>query len=77
MSENLNLVRSIFADWERGDPSRADWADREIDLVVADGPTPGRAHGIPGMARAMREFLTAWALRPRNTERWTTSASWC
>ena len=66
-SANLDLVRSIFADWERGDPSRADWADREIDLVVADGPTPGRAHGIPGMARAMREFLTAW-------EGWRTQA---
>jgi ketosteroid isomerase-like protein len=67
LSANLDLVRSIYADWERGDPSRADWADPEIDLVVADGPTPGRAHGIPGMARAMREFLTAW-------EGWRTQA---
>jgi ketosteroid isomerase-like protein len=67
MSENLDLVRSIYADWERGDISRAEWADPEIDLVVVDGPTPGRAHGIPGMALAMREFLTA-------SEGWRTQA---
>jgi ketosteroid isomerase-like protein len=60
MSENLDLVRSIFADWERGDFSSADWADPEIDLVIIGGPTPYRAHGISGMARRMREFLTAW-----------------
>jgi ketosteroid isomerase-like protein len=59
-SENLDLVRSIFADWERGDFSRADWADPEIEFEAIGGPTQARTHGIPGMAREMRDFLTAW-----------------
>jgi ketosteroid isomerase-like protein len=60
VSANLDLVRSIYAASERGDFSSAEWADPEIDFVVIGGPTPYRAHGIPGMARGMREFLTAW-----------------
>jgi ketosteroid isomerase-like protein len=60
MSTNLDLVRSIYADWERGDYSANAWADPEIEWVMAEGPTPGRRQGLDGMAAGFREFLTAW-----------------
>jgi hypothetical protein len=59
-SANVELVRSIYADWERGDFSSAVWADSEIEFVAADGPSPGRRTGVAGMEEAWRDFLTAW-----------------
>jgi hypothetical protein len=58
--ENVDLVRSIYAAWERGDFGSADWADPEIEYVVADGPTRGSWAGIGEMADAVRDFLSAW-----------------
>jgi ketosteroid isomerase-like protein len=56
-SPNLDLVRSIYAAWERGDWSSARWAHAEIEWVVADGPQPGVWRGLAEMAHGMREFL--------------------
>ena len=59
-SANLDLVRTIYAAWERGDYSSSEWADPEIKCVFRDGPTPGSWTGLAGMAEAWRAFLSTW-----------------
>src|SRR4029453_1314448 len=58
--ENVEIVRSIYADWERGDYSSAEWAHPEIEYVIADGPTPGSWTGLAGLAEGFRSILDAW-----------------
>lgn len=59
-SANLDLVRSTFEAWERGEFGSAEWAHPDIELVLADGPTPGSWTGVAAMAEAWRDFLDAW-----------------
>jgi ketosteroid isomerase-like protein len=59
-SENVELVRSIRAAWERGDYSSSEWAHPDLQYVFADGPSPGRWKGLAGMAQGWRDFLSAW-----------------
>jgi ketosteroid isomerase-like protein len=60
MSENLNLVRSIYSDRERGEYGDIAWADPGIEYVIADGPTPVMLRGLSELADGMRELLSVW-----------------
>jgi ketosteroid isomerase-like protein len=60
VSANLDLVRSIYADWGRGDFSSVQWADPEIEYVFTDGPAPGSWTGLARMAEAARDWVSAW-----------------
>jgi ketosteroid isomerase-like protein len=59
-SANLELVRSIYPAWERGDYRWADWVHPEIEFVIADGPSPGRWMGSAGIAEGWGALLRAW-----------------
>jgi ketosteroid isomerase-like protein len=60
MSENLDLVRSIYAGWERGDFSSSEWAHPEIEYVWADGPSPSSWKGAALAGDGFRGWMSAW-----------------
>jgi ketosteroid isomerase-like protein len=58
--KNVEIVRSIYAAWNRGDFSSVEWADPEIEYVIVDGPEPGSWSGRAAMAETMRSILNTW-----------------
>ena len=63
MSENLDLVRSILASWERGEltPSQwAQWAHPDIEFVVVGGPEPSHHVGMDEASPDIEAFLNLW-----------------
>src|SRR5437016_1881292 len=60
-SANLDLVRSILQEWERGDFSSAEWAHADVECVFAGGPDPRSWTGLTGMAEGMRSWISAWS----------------
>ncbi len=61
--ENLELVRSILAFWERGDMSLSKWAERahpEIEITVVGGPEPSSHRGLGDATPDIDAFLSLW-----------------
>jgi ketosteroid isomerase-like protein len=59
-SAKLELVRSILAEWQRGEYRSIEWAHPDIEFVLADLPDAAKWRGVSGMAEAWRQFLGAW-----------------
>jgi ketosteroid isomerase-like protein len=61
MSANLDLVRSLYAGFERGDWfSLAHLVHPDVELVIADGPSPGRWKGVVSAGEVWQDFLSTW-----------------
>ena len=58
--ENVELVRSMYAAWKRGDWTSVDWAHPEMEMVFADGPAPASWTGSASVSDGWRDFLSAW-----------------
>jgi ketosteroid isomerase-like protein len=65
VSANLDLVRSIYADWERGEllsqRAHPEWVHPEFEWIVADGPTAGSFKGVAAAEESGRAMFEAWA----------------
>jgi ketosteroid isomerase-like protein len=59
-SANVELVRSLYAAWGRGDFRSTEWAHPEIEWVIDEGPTAGSWTGLAEMAESFGDFLSAW-----------------
>ncbi len=68
MSSNLDLVKSIYADWERGDWTSAEWADPEIEFGMVGGLVEGSWTGVAEMGNAWATMLDAWEDLTANPE---------
>jgi ketosteroid isomerase-like protein len=58
----MELARSMFAGWTRGDWSSIAWADPEIEfsMEVDAFPDLGAYKGVEEMSLAWTRFLSAW-----------------
>jgi ketosteroid isomerase-like protein len=60
-SENLDLVRSVYADWERGDFSRTpQWADEGIEWARFGGDGAGAWTGHDAIMHVVGEILSGF-----------------
>jgi ketosteroid isomerase-like protein len=58
-SPNLDLVRSIYTDWERGDYSSIEWAHPDVEFETF-GFDASRTRGVAAMGKRWRDWMSAW-----------------
>jgi ketosteroid isomerase-like protein len=56
--ENVEIVRSILANWKRGDYTSIEWAHPDIEFIAPLDTIETR--GLDEMGHRWREFLGAW-----------------
>jgi len=61
----VDLVRSIYADLERGDIGRvfqtaSEWTHPEFELAIADGPLAGSFSGVAEAEESVYAMLGTW-----------------
>ena len=59
--ENVQLVRSLYAAWSKGDFSSTDWAHPEIEFVTHIQGAESSWYGIAGLAKGWRGWMSSWA----------------
>jgi ketosteroid isomerase-like protein len=57
VSENLDLVRSVYEAWGRGDFGSTDWAHPDIEYTYADGINAATRVGLRGMGEGFRDWI--------------------
>jgi ketosteroid isomerase-like protein len=60
-SDNDALIRAIYARWAEGDFSDATWAHPDFELVLVDGPAPGRFTGLTEAGAAWGATIDGFA----------------
>ena len=53
----MEVVRSIYTAWEKGDFSSTEWADPDIEFQL---PSERPVHGVAAMGQAWGGWLQAW-----------------
>jgi ketosteroid isomerase-like protein len=58
--DNIEVVRPVYAAWERGDFTSTEWAHPDIEFVSADGFETGSTMGLGAMAQGWRDWVSVW-----------------
>jgi ketosteroid isomerase-like protein len=56
VSENLDLVRSMFDSWAAGELDPTEWAHPDIEFDEPDGPDARSVKGIEALTERIRDF---------------------